>query len=273
MDESLTMAQKQEPVISVRNLKKEFSVLTDRPTDLKSYLVRLCTLRFSSKQRSHMKVLDGVSFDIYPGEIVGIMGRNGTGKSTLFRLLSGIYSPDSGTIRVTQKMAALVGLGAGFHPELTGYENIFLNGSVIGFSRAQIHAIADKIVEFSELGDQIRLPVKNYSNGMILRLGFSIAAHIDAQILLLDEILGVGDEGFQRKSLNKLLELIRSGRTIVIVTHDSNSVLAHCTRCLVMDHGKILFDGKPAEGVARYSALFSPPSAKAEAPSIYSGNV
>lgn len=204
-----------------------------------------------------MRVLDGVSFEIYPGEVVGIMGRNGAGKSTLFRLLTGIYRPDSGRIQVREKMAALIGLGAGFHGDLTGYENIFLNASVIGFSRAQITGVVDKIIEFSELGEHIHVPVKNYSSGMILRLGFSIASHVDAPVILLDEILGVGDEGFQRKSLAKILEMIRSGRTVILVTHDSEAVLKHCTRCIVLDGGKIVYGGEVAGGVATYKGLFA----------------
>lgn len=247
-----------QPVISVKNLKKEFSFLDDRPKNIKEMLVRLSRGALFAGRRHRHKVLDGVSFDIFPGEIVGIMGRNGTGKSTLLRLLCGIYSPDSGKITVTQKVAALVGLGAGFHTDLTGYENIFLNAAVIGFGRAQIHKLAEEIIEFSELGEQIRMPVRNYSSGMVMRLGFSIAAHVDAPILLLDEILGVGDEGFQAKSLQKLLDLMRSGRTVVLITHDARSILSHCTRCIVLEKGQLIFDGLPADGVNAYSALFLP---------------
>lgn len=245
------------PVISIRDVKKKFVRVADRPSSLKSYLVSFCRGKFSAGPKSVSTVLDGLSFDIFPGEVVGIMGRNGAGKSTLFRLLAGIYAPDSGKISVTEKMAALIGLGAGFHSELTGYENIFLNGSVIGFSRSEMQNLVGEIVEFAELGDQINVPVKNYSSGMILRLGFAIAAHLNARILLLDEILGVGDEGFQKKSLNKILELIKSGRTVVLITHDTNAVLRHCTRSLVIDRGRIIFDGSVNEGVAQYQSLFS----------------
>lgn len=250
------MSEVETPIISARDVRKTFVQIPDRPHSLKSYLVNFTRGRFFAKEKSVSRVLNGVSFDIYPGEVVGIMGRNGAGKSTLFRLLSGIYQPDSGKIRVNGKMAALIGLTAGFHQELTGYENIFLNGSVIGFSRAQIMKVVDEIIEFAELGEHIHVPVKNYSSGMTLRLGFAIAVHLDARIVLLDEILGVGDEGFQRKSLNKILELIRSGRTIILITHDAHSVLTHCTRCIVIDSGHVIFDGQPEAGVARYSALF-----------------
>lgn len=244
-------------VISARDVKKQFVQVVDRPQSVKSYLVDLCTGKAFSRKKVYSKVLNGITFDVFPGEVLGIMGRNGAGKSTLFRLLSGIYKPDSGSIQVTEKMAALIGLGAGFHPELTGYENIFLNGSVIGFGRSEIASVVDEIVEFAELGDQINLPVKNYSSGMVLRLGFSIAAHVNAQIILLDEILGVGDEGFQRKSLNKILELIASGRTVILITHETTAVLKYCTRCMVIDHGQVIFDGDAKQGVAHYSALFA----------------
>lgn len=245
------------PVISAKGLYKTFTQFADRPNTLKSFLVNVSKGLFRSKDKMTFNVLDGVNFDIYPGEIVGIMGRNGAGKSTLIRLIGGIYSPDKGKLEVKEKVATLVGLGAGFHPELTGYENIFLNGAIIGFGRNQIMSVVDKIIEFSELGEHIHAPVKTYSSGMVLRLGFSVAAHIDAPILLLDEILGVGDEGFYKKSLTRLIELIKSGRTIVLITHDPESVLKFCTRCLILENGVISFDGNPAEGINRYSALFA----------------
>lgn len=245
------------PIITVSNVRKSFVHIPNRRTSLKSYLVDFCRGKFRVAQKQVMNVLNGVSFDIYPGEVVGIMGRNGAGKSTLFRLLTGIYSPDAGQIKVSEKMAALIGLGAGFHEDLTGYENIFLNASVIGFSRSQINGIVQQIIDFSELGEHIYVPVKNYSSGMILRLGFSIASHIEAPVVLLDEILGVGDEGFQRKSLNKILEMIKSGRTVIVVTHDSESVLKYCTRCIVLEEGQVRFNGDVEGGVATYRGLFS----------------
>ena len=245
------------PVIQMKNVTKVFTHVTERSKSVKSFLVSFFSQSRVKREKRLVKVLDDVSLDIFPGEVVGILGRNGTGKSTLFRLLSGIYEVTAGQITITEKVAPLVGLGAGFHSELTGYENILLNGSIIGFSRAQMLDVMDEIIAFSELGNLVDLPVKNYSNGMVLRLGFAIAVHINAPILLLDEILGVGDEGFQRKSLNKVREVIRSGRTIVMVTHDTSSILEHCTRCIVLDGGKVRFDGPPQEGVAVYSRLFT----------------
>ena len=158
------------PIISAQKVSKQFIQIADRDPSLKSQLVRLCTGKRSPRQL--ITVLDDVSFDIYPGEVVGVLGRNGTGKSTLFRILSGIYRADSGVIQVRGKCVALVGLGAGFHPELTGYENIFLNGAVIGFSRREIYDKIDEIVAFSELGDKIDMPVNKYSSGMTVRLAF-----------------------------------------------------------------------------------------------------
>ena len=243
-----------EPIISVRNLKKKFIQHGDRTPNLKSALVRLG--RGGRIKPRYVTILDGVSFDIYPGEVVGVLGRNGTGKSSLFRILSGIYEADSGELHMRGKCVPLVGLGAGFHQELTGFENIFLNGAVIGFSRREILSKVDAIIKFAELGEKIHEPVNRYSSGMVVRLGFSIAVHLDAPILLLDEIFGVGDEGFQRKSTNKVLELIKSGRTIVMVSHDAQAVRTHCSRCLLLDGGKLLYDGDAAGGVEAYHNLF-----------------
>jgi ABC-type polysaccharide/polyol phosphate transport system ATPase subunit len=243
-----------EPIIRVRNLKKQFVQHGDHAPNLKTTLVRLG--RRKKSKPNYITIMDDVSFDIYPGEVVGVLGRNGTGKSSLFRILSGIYEADSGDLEVRGKLVPLVGLGAGFHQELTGYENIFLNGAVIGFSRREIMAKVDEIIAFSELGSKGHEPVNRYSSGMVVRLGFSIAVHLDAPILLLDEIFGVGDEGFQRKSTNKVLELIKSGRTIVMVSHDAAAVRAHCSRCLLFDQGKLLYDGDSAGGVEAYHGLF-----------------
>lgn len=202
-------------------------------------------------------VLEDVSFDIYPGEFVGIMGRNGAGKSTLLRLISGIYLPTSGSVVTSETIAPLIALGAGFHPDLTGYENIFLNAAILGFGKKATEIIAPKVIEFSELGDQVHMPVRNFSSGMIARLGFSVAVHIDAPVMLIDEILSVGDFGFQQKCLNKIRELHISGRTIVLITHDPSSVETHCTRCIVIDHTRKVFDGEPKEGSEYYRRIMS----------------
>jgi ABC-type polysaccharide/polyol phosphate transport system ATPase subunit len=208
------------------------------------------------QKRTQISVLDGVSFDVYPGDFIGIMGRNGVGKSTLMRLISGIYEPTSGVIEVRGQVAPLISLGAGFSPELTGYENIFLNASILGFGRKRTLEALDSIIEFSEIAHNIHMPIKNYSSGMVVRLGFSIAAHLDAPILLLDEVLGVGDQGFAQKSMNKIFELHREGRTVVLVTHDPDTVARHCNRCVVLNAGKKIFDGPASEGAEVYRKLF-----------------
>jgi ABC-type polysaccharide/polyol phosphate transport system ATPase subunit len=243
-------------VISVKNVSKKFTFIEDAPNNIKSFLINLVRGDFFRLKRSEKVVLDNVSFQVKRGEILGIMGRNGTGKSTLFRLLSGIYKPDHGEIKITEKLLPLVGLGAGFHNDLTGYENIFLNASILGFSRQSIQKMTDKIIEFADLGKHIYSPVKKYSSGMRIRLAFSVAAHIDAPIILLDEVLAVGDGGFQKKSLQKILELIHSGRTILLVSHNHEDIEKYCTRCILFEDGKISFDGKPKDAIAAYNNLF-----------------
>lgn len=243
-------------VIEVKNVSKTFRYLEDRPKDVKAWLVSLSTGKFLKMKRSSVTVLDNVSFDVKRGEVLGIMGRNGAGKSTLFRLLSGIYMPDQGTITIKEKLLPLVGLGAGFHPDLTGFENIFLNASILGYRRAEIHRLTPAIIDFAELGDHIYHPVKKYSSGMKVRLAFSIAAHIDCPIILLDEVLSVGDGGFQKKSLNKVLELMNSGRTILLVSHNMHDIKTYCSRCLVFEKGSIAFDGDPGDAIKVYSGLF-----------------
>lgn len=241
-----------EPAIKIRNLTKRFRLWDERPASLKNVLVNLARGRLEAGRIRRFCVLDNVDLDIYPGEFVGIMGRNGVGKSTLLKLISGIYAPTSGTIEVTGAMAPLIELGAGFHGDLSGYENIFLNAAILGFGRNATMAALPQILEFSELGEKIRMPVKNYSSGMTVRLGFSIATHLAAPILLIDEVLAVGDAGFQAKCLRKIHELHDEGRTIVLVTHDANAVRKHCSRCVVFDRQKKVHDGSPSEGADIY---------------------
>lgn len=244
------------PVVEFRNVSKSFTYVKDRPESMKELAISIAKGRYFNLKRETKVVLDNVSFQINSGEIVAIMGRNGTGKSTTMRILAGIYQADSGEVIVRERVAPMVALGAGFHHELSGYENIFLNGSILGIPRAELKAMANKIIEFSELGSHIHYPLKNYSTGMILRLGFSVAAFVDAPILVLDEILGVGDAGFQRKCLKKIDEMFRSGRTIVLVTHDPNVARHFCHRCIVLDEGKAIFDGDVFAGGQIYQDMF-----------------
>lgn len=196
-----------QPVISVQNVSKRFRYWSDRPTSIKSALVDLVRGRFQAGQIQSFQCLENISFDIYPGEFVGIMGKNGAGKSTLLKMISGIYTPTSGRIVIRERIAPLIELGAGFNGELSGYENIFLNAAILGFGRKAAFEALESIITFSELGDKIHMPVKNYSSGMLVRLGFSIATHLDAPILLIDEVLAVGDHQFQQKCLAKIREL------------------------------------------------------------------
>lgn len=244
-----------EPAIRVQHLFKKFRAWTERPNSAKTILVDSLKGKVKLGQRREFMVLDDLSFDIMPGEFVGIMGRNGSGKSTLLKLICGIYTPTSGKIEVNAPIAPLIELGAGFHPELSGYENIFLNAAILGFGRKATLEALPSIVDFSELGDHIYMPVKNYSSGMLVRLGFSIASHLTAPIILIDEVLAVGDAGFQEKCLAKIKTLHEEGRTIILITHDEGSVRKHCKRCIVIDHHKKIYDGPVAEGVDIYDRV------------------
>lgn len=241
-----------QPVIQLKDVRKEFRFWDERPNSLKTLLVDALKGKLKWNQKKMFTVLDGVSFDVYPGEFVGVMGRNGAGKSTLLKLMCGIYQPTYGTVSVTKTIAPLIELGAGFHGDLSGYENIFLNASILGFGRNVTMKAVDAIIEFSELGEKIHMPVKNYSSGMMVRLGFSIAVHLDAPILLVDEVLAVGDAGFQSKCLNRIRELHEQGRTIILVTHAAEAVAAHCQRCIVIDQHKKVYDGPAGAGAEAY---------------------
>ena len=196
--------------------------------------------------------LTDVSFDVAAGETVGVVGANGSGKSTLLKLLAGVLKPTAGGVSVRGRLAALLELGAGFHPEISGRENILINGLLLGLTKREIAARFDQIVRFAELEEFIDAPVKTYSSGMAVRLGFAIAAHCDPEILLVDEVLAVGDEAFARRSLEKFAEFERAGKTLVFVSHDLALVAERCRRALWLDRGRLAADGPSAETVARY---------------------
>ena len=244
------------PVISVQNVSKKFSFNADAHRNLKKLLIAAMKFNLKKSTVQEFAVLDDVSFEIFPGEFVGIMGRNGAGKSTILKIISGIYAPTKGRVVVNGVIAPLLELGAGFSMELSGYDNIFLNAAILGFGRERTLSSLESIIDFSELRDRIHLPVKKYSSGMLVRLGFSIAVHLDAPILLFDEVLGVGDAGFQEKSLNKIRALHESGRTVILVTHDPAAVKQNCTRCIVIDHCKKVYDGAVTEGAETYLNAF-----------------
>jgi ABC-type polysaccharide/polyol phosphate transport system ATPase subunit len=206
---------------------------------------------------SEIWALRDVSLRAEPGEAVGLVGRNGSGKTTLLRLVSGIFKPTSGHIETGGRIGSLLELGAGFHPDFTGRENVYLNGSIHGLSRARIRELMDEIVAFAELERAIDLPVRTYSSGMYMRLGFSVAAHIRADVLLLDEVFAVGDEDFQRKCFGKIREFKLRGGTIVFVSHDAQAVERLCDRAVLLGQGAVVFDGETREAIAEYRRLLT----------------
>jgi ABC-type polysaccharide/polyol phosphate transport system ATPase subunit len=239
--------------IKVRDLHKSFDFAEDKRTSIKQLIVNL-----GKKNRKHrQKVLDGVSFEIKKGEFFGIVGRNGSGKSTLLKLLAGVYTPDAGSIAVNGKITPFIELGVGFNPELTGRDNVYLSASLLGFTRKQVNAIYDEIVDFSELHDHMDKKLKNYSSGMQVRLAFSIAVKAKNDILIFDEVLAVGDEAFQRKCTRIFEEYRRNKQTVILVTHSMESVRDLCTRALMLSDGKIELIGtvkKVADAYSRSNA-------------------
>ena len=201
--------------------------------------------------------LRDVSFRVEPGSAVGLVGRNGSGKTTLLRLISGIIKPTSGSVDIGGRVGSLLELGAGFHPDLTGRENVFLNGSIHGLKRAYVREQLDEIVAFAGLEEFIDLPVRTYSSGMYMRLGFAIAAHLNADVLLLDEVFAVGDEQFQRKCFGKIFEFKQRGGTIVFVSHDASAVERLCDRAVLLRNGQVEFDGPTHDAIVRYRQLLA----------------
>lgn len=197
--------------------------------------------------------LNGINLDVRRGEAVGLIGSNGAGKSTLLKLISRITAPTRGRILINGRVASMLEVGTGFHPELTGRENIYLNGSILGMNKDEIDKKIDSIIEFSEIGDFIDTPVKRYSSGMYVKLAFSVAAHLDSEIMIMDEVLAVGDVQFQNKCLNKMKEIARKeGRTILYVSHNMETIRNLCDRCVVLNHGQITFDGAIEEAIRLY---------------------
>ncbi len=241
--------------IEAKNISKTFRYWINPPTSLKQMLTDVIHGKWDTGAYKMHEALKNINFEIREGEFVGIMGRNGAGKSTLLKILASIYTPTSGSLHVHGQIAPLIELGAGFSGDLSGLENIYLNASIMGFGKRAIGASLDAICDFADLGEFIHMPTKNYSSGMLVRLGFAIATHLDAPILLIDEVLAVGDYAFSQKCLAKIHELHNKGRTIVLVTHSPEAVSQHCTRCLVIDNKECIFDGPPDEGAKRYMAL------------------
>jgi lipopolysaccharide transport system ATP-binding protein len=240
--------------IVIRNVVKSFRKSTVRReyTTIKSELVRWMMGRRQRGEKTLIEALRGIDLTIPRGKTLGILGRNGSGKSTLLKLMTGIYAPTSGTIDINGRISALLDLGAGFHPDFSGRENILINGIILGMSRAEVRARMDEIVAFSELGDFVDEPVRTYSSGMYMRLAFSVATHVDPDILIVDEILAVGDEHFGKKSMAKMMEFKKAGKTIVLVTHDLTTIEKWCDTAAWLDAGRIRRVGSPEEVVQDY---------------------
>ncbi|HEY5815319.1 MAG TPA: ABC transporter ATP-binding protein [Solirubrobacterales bacterium] len=237
--------------IEVEGLHKSFRIPTHRVDSLKERIVR----PFSARDYRELHALDGVSFDIREGEFFGIVGRNGSGKSTLLKLLASIYKADAGTIRMAGRLAPFIELGVGFNLELTARENVVLNGVMMGLAPQEARDRLDAVLEFAELEGFVDLKLKNYSSGMLVRLAFSLMMEVDADVLLIDEVLAVGDAAFQQKCNDAFHEMKAQGKTVVLVTHDMATVEAFCHRALLIDGGEILHVGDPAEVGRHYLQL------------------
>lgn len=236
-------------VIDVKNVTKIYN-LYDKPGD------RLKEALFSKKIRhKEFKALNNVSFNVQKGEILGIIGKNGSGKSTILKIITSVLTPTSGSVHVDGKIAALLELGAGFNMEYTGIENIYLNGQMIGFSKEEMEAKLQDIIDFADIGDHIYQPVKTYSSGMFARLAFSVAISVDPDILIVDEALSVGDVFFQNKCYRRFEEFRDRGKTILFVTHDMGSVIRYCNRCVLLNKGCKIAEGKPREMVDLYKKI------------------
>ena len=235
-----------DPRIEIAGVTKEFTLRHRR--SLKELAV--AAVRRQDLGINTFKALDDVTFDVHEGETVALLGFNGSGKSTLLKLISGVLRPDGGRVRTRGRVAGLIEVGAGFHPDLTGQENVFLNGAILGMTRKQIEDAYDSIVDFSEIPDFMETEVKFYSSGMFLRLAFAVAVHSDPEVFLIDEILAVGDEPFQRKCLDEIRGLSDQGKTLVIVSHDLNMVSDLCERGVLLERGVKVADG-PSKDVVR----------------------
>ena len=257
-----------DPIIEVCDVKKEYRLGaiggTTLNAELQSFLAKLRGREDPNKKigaregkaGERFLALDGVSFSVQPGEAVGIIGHNGAGKSTLLKLISRVTAPSDGEIRLRGRVASMLEVGTGFHPELTGRENVYLNGAILGMTKKEIDAKFDEIVEFAEMRQFIDTPVKRYSSGMYVKLAFSVAAHLDSEIMIMDEVLAVGDAKFQNKCLGKMSDEAGTGqRAILYVSHNMSTIQRLCTRVIVLDHGRIVYDGDTAGGVAKYLSV------------------
>ncbi len=235
--------------VCVNNVSMAFTLSKEKVDNLKEYIIKLLTRKL---EYNKFYALKNISFEVKKGEHLAIMGINGAGKSTLLKTIVGVYKPTEGTVEKCGVIAPLLELGAGFDPNYTGRENIFLYGAILGYNREYIQKKYDEIVEFSELGDFIEVPVKNYSSGMRARLGFSIATAVEPDVLILDEVLSVGDAGFKKKSLAKVKSLFSKGVTVLFVSHSVEQIKAICDKAILLEHGEIIASGDVLDVVSVY---------------------
>ena len=246
--------------VKVENVTQRFRVIQERPDTLRELFSNF--LRHEVSYHNFDAVKD-VSLDVPEGQMLGLIGRNGSGKSTLLKIIAGVYQPTAGKVHVRGKIAPMIELGAGFHSELTGRENILMNGLLMGYSKEEMKEREQRIIDFAEIGDFIDSPVKQYSSGMHTRLAFAVATEVDPQVLIIDEILSVGDAGFQQKSFARIQDFRQAGKTILFVSHNMPVITMYCDRAVLLEKGSIMADGDPTEVAELYKNLLSPEMAAA----------
>lgn len=242
-------------VVRVENVTQRFRVMHERPDTMRELFSSFLRHKVSYRDFDAVK---NVTLEVAQGQMVGLIGRNGSGKSTLLKIIAGVYKPTAGRVHVAGTLAPLIELGAGFHHELTGRENILINGLLMGYSKEEMRRREKAIIEFAEIGEFIDAPVKQYSSGMHMRLAFAVATEVDPQILIIDEILAVGDASFQQKCFARIRNFREAGKTILFVSHNMQQIVQNCDRAVLLEHGAVVADGDPVEVLETYKSLWSP---------------
>ena len=243
------MSEEKKLMLKIEDVTMRFRMEEDRAGSLKETVTKFLKRKLNFKE---FEALRNVSFDVYQGDVLGIIGRNGAGKSTILKIISGILKPTAGHVERFGNIVPMLELGSGFDMDLTGRENVFLNGAILGYSKAFLTEKFDEILAFSELDEFINMPLRNYSSGMLMRLAFSIATVVEPEILIVDEILAVGDENFQKKSRNRMKELMSGGTTVLFVSHDMNQIREMCNRVVWLDGGTVRLSGPTEDVCSRY---------------------